>query len=660
MDLDKVKQGMTRIHLDFHTPAEVGKIAERFDPEEFADTLAKAHVDSVVVFAKCHHGYSYYKTDVGTVHPGLDFDLMGEMISACHKRGILTPVYYTVVWDELAAREHSEWRQVDADGNPVDKIPSEEFATAAWAALCMNSPYVDEVLIPATKEILTNYEADGLWYDIVWFRNESCYCQFCIEKMKKLGLDPGNLDHQHSFTRDSVRDFVRRTSEVARSIRPNLSLDYNGRTGIGCDEHIPFVTNLEVEALPSVAGYYYFPIMSRHVRTHGLPVSGLTCRFLRMWGDFGTLKPESDLRYEAAVILSCGARVSIGDQLHPDGKLREAAYEVIGNVFSDVHARRKWCEGATPRANIAVLAKRPDKVGGAASISHALRGAATILLELHHQFNVVYEKSNLDEYELVVVPGGEIASPESAEKLNSFISRGGKVLATGQSASWLGDPLGVEAVGQSPNPREYIRPLGELADVLPAIDHVVYGSPTYVNASGSDVLADAVPPYFPRSREKFFSHKQTPPMTHPDVRRPAVTMSRNSAYIAHPVFASYTRQPNTHLKRLVEWIIDSLTSRIVKTSLPGSVDVTVMRKGSDTVLHVIPGPCPREARLVHPLETLPSYRNVELSIALTTKPSRVYLAPEGKELEWTWEEGRALLNLDETTPHTIVVLEGSA
>ena len=66
MKFDNVKQGMTRVHLDFHTSPHVGKIAERFDPDEFADTLAGAHVDSVVVFAKCHHGYSYYKTEVGT------------------------------------------------------------------------------------------------------------------------------------------------------------------------------------------------------------------------------------------------------------------------------------------------------------------------------------------------------------------------------------------------------------------------------------------------------------------------------------------------------------------------------------------------------------------------------------------------------------------
>jgi len=660
MKFDNVKQGMTRVHLDFHTSPHVGKIAERFDPDEFADTLAGAHVDSIVVFAKCHHGYSYYKTEVGTMHPGLDFDLMGEMISACHKRGILTPVYYTAVWDELAAQEHPDWRQVDADGNPVDKVPTEEFATAGWASLCLNSPYVDEVLIPATEEILTNYEADGLWYDIVWFRDEACYCRFCREKMRQLGLDPNNLDHQHSFTRQSIRDFVERTSTLAKSIRPDLSLDYNGRIGISCTEHVPFVTNLEIEALPSTAGYLYFPIMSRHMRTRGLPYSGLTCRFLRMWGDFGTLKPEEALQYEAAVMLSCGARVSIGDQLHPDGKLLQPAYELIGKVFSEVHAKRKWCEGAKPRANIALFATRRLKKGGTAISSDALRGASAILLELHHQFNVVDEESDLEQYDLVIIPGGEKVTSEFAAKLDSFASRGGKILATAEAAFSLGRLLGVEATGQSPNPREYIRPLGALGGVIPAIDHVVYGSPTYVTVSGADIIADAVPPYFPRTREKFFSHRQTPPIMQPDTQRPAVTLSDSAAYVAHPVFSSYAGQPNPHLKKLVEWLIARLAARIVGTSLPGSVDVTVMHKDNDTIVHIVPGPSPREPRLAHPLEELPSYRDVALSVQLAREPARVYLAPQGKDLEWVWQGGRAAVHLEETSPHTMVVFERSA
>ncbi len=46
-----------QVHLDFHTSEHIAGVADDFDAEAFADTLAKAHVDSVTCFARCHHGW---------------------------------------------------------------------------------------------------------------------------------------------------------------------------------------------------------------------------------------------------------------------------------------------------------------------------------------------------------------------------------------------------------------------------------------------------------------------------------------------------------------------------------------------------------------------------------------------------------------------------
>ena len=69
-------------------------------PTSFARTLRDAHVDSVTVFAVCHHGMCYYPSKVGTMHPHLRRDLLGEQVEACHRHGIRTPAYITVVWNE--------------------------------------------------------------------------------------------------------------------------------------------------------------------------------------------------------------------------------------------------------------------------------------------------------------------------------------------------------------------------------------------------------------------------------------------------------------------------------------------------------------------------------------------------------------------------------
>ena len=62
---------MRQIHLDFHTSPFIPEVGYDFDADEFTDILKKAHVNSINLFAKCHHGMYYYPTHLGTQHPGL-------------------------------------------------------------------------------------------------------------------------------------------------------------------------------------------------------------------------------------------------------------------------------------------------------------------------------------------------------------------------------------------------------------------------------------------------------------------------------------------------------------------------------------------------------------------------------------------------------------
>ena len=78
-----------QVHLDFHTSPDIPDALTQWDAEAFADTMARAHVNSVTVFAKCHHGLSYYPTEIGQVHPKLGSrDLLGEQIAALNAREI--------------------------------------------------------------------------------------------------------------------------------------------------------------------------------------------------------------------------------------------------------------------------------------------------------------------------------------------------------------------------------------------------------------------------------------------------------------------------------------------------------------------------------------------------------------------------------------------
>ena len=72
----------------------------------------------MTVFAKCHHGFSYYPTEVGTQHPNLAVpDLMGAQIEALHGIGVLAPIYVSIMWDDLAGEKEPGWVIARRDGS---------------------------------------------------------------------------------------------------------------------------------------------------------------------------------------------------------------------------------------------------------------------------------------------------------------------------------------------------------------------------------------------------------------------------------------------------------------------------------------------------------------------------------------------------------------
>lgn len=92
---------MRCVHMDFHTtsPA-IDGIGVKFDKEKFTKTIREANIDLVTVFGKCHHGYTYYPSKVGEMHPGLTFNLLQEEIDAIHAAGAKAPIYLPIGWSK--------------------------------------------------------------------------------------------------------------------------------------------------------------------------------------------------------------------------------------------------------------------------------------------------------------------------------------------------------------------------------------------------------------------------------------------------------------------------------------------------------------------------------------------------------------------------------
>ena len=207
-----------QIHMDFHTSEQIAGVGSAFDPEAFADTLARAHVDSVTCFARCHHGWIYYDT---AVHPERRHPAPRARPAAASRSrratraDIRVPIYTTVQWDHLTAGEHPEWRVITPEGALEGTPP---FEAGFYRKLCLNSPYV-ELLEAHTRDLQATLPVDGLFFDIV--QATECVCRWCQAGMGEQGLDPEDPAAREAYAVATLDRFRTRMSAFVREVTPD-------------------------------------------------------------------------------------------------------------------------------------------------------------------------------------------------------------------------------------------------------------------------------------------------------------------------------------------------------------------------------------------------------------------------------------------------------
>lgn len=651
-----------QIHLDFHTGPAIPDVGAQFDAKKFARMMKEAHVNSVTVFAKCHHGHLYYNTNHPARHPGLKkgLDLLRKQVDALHDLGIRAPIYISVQCDEYAANTHPEWIAKNADGTNVgQKTMQKPMDNFSWQILDMSSPYQD-YLADQTEEVLKIFKpVDGLFFDMCW--DQPSTNKYTIAAMKKRGMNPESAEERSKYAHLVAIEYMKRFYKMVKSASKDATCYFNSRPLTNLAEEVPYLTQVEIEALPTGGwGYMYFPKNVRFARTFNRPYMGMTARFHKSWADFGGIKPYAALEYETSQMMAHGAKCSIGDQLHPRGYLDLASYDLIGKAYARVEEREPWLTDTKPVSQIGLF-RSPTKEYHGASFTDD--GATRMLTQLKHQFDLVNELSNFEKYSLLILPDGIPVGADLAKKLQAYVKAGGSLLVSGNSAlaadgkSFVLPALGLAPEGESPFKTTYIRFGKEISEGVPAADHVMYERGLRVTPErGTKVLAQVVEPYFDRAWDHFSSHAQTP---YDKVSRfPAATLNGRVAYISFPIFAAFSRHGNYPYRLLVANIIDLLMpERLLRIDAPTSTETSVMKQGKRTIVHVLQY-CPeRRAEGLDVVEDIVPLYDVAVSLMLPKKPSQVYLAPEMEILDFTYDNGRCEVILPEVEGHAMIVFE---
>lgn len=659
-----------QIHLDFHTGAAIPDVGRDFDAKAFARAMKQANVNSVTVFAKCHHGHLYYDTRRAERHPGLrkNLDLLGEQVEALHREGIRAPIYLSVQCDEYAANTHPEWIARNPDGTAVGAKPLQNPQPFfQWQILDMNSDYQD-YLAEQTAEVLKRFKpVDGIFYDMCWDQ-PSC-SQPALRAMAKANLNPESEADRQLHAHRVALAYMKRFHQQVRAAAKDATVYFNSRPLSNLAEEIPYLEQVEIEALPTGGwGYMYFPKNVRFARTFGKPYLGMTGRFHKSWGDFGGLKPYAALEYETAQMLAHGARCSVGDQLHPRGRLDNGTYALIGKAYARVAEREEWCVDAVPRVDVGLFQAPTTPGASSMAVSGIDEGATRLLGHLKHQFDVVTPGADLGRFKLLVLPDAVPVDAALAKRLTAFVKSGGNLLLSGTSGLGLDGStalaeLGVQHLEASPYQHAFLCFGPKINRDVPDSNHVCYDRGQRVKAKpGTEPLGTWVDPYFERAWNHFNSHCQTPDATATDF--PIATLRRGKGkagsvgYVSFPVFSSFGNHGNQPCKLLVRNLIDLLLPEpVVHVQAPSSTEVSVMVQGKRTIVHLLQY-CPeRRTKDLDIVEDIVPIHRIPVSLAVAKAPTRVYLAPSKEPVPFTWAKGRVEVVVPEVVGHAMLVVE---
>lgn len=671
-----------QIHLDFHTSEHIPAIGAQFDPADFVATLKGAHVDSITIFAKCHHGWSYYPTKVGKPHPQLARpDLMGDMVKALSAADIEVPIYISVQWDELTAREHPEWRVMSATNKSFHGLPADPSASKqlspAWHTICLNHAGYRKYVLDQAREVASSYQTPGLFFDIVL--TPDCVCPECIARMLANGLDPENPADRLKNDEAVNEQFRHETSTALFKEFPGLRIFYNcGHIHKQGPKRFSAYTHLELESLPTGGwGYDHFPSSARYAATLGFDFLAHTGKFHTSWGEFGGFKQPEALDYECAQMVSLGSKCLVGDQLHPSGAINHDTYKSIAQAYDRIERLEPFLEGARQVSEVAILSAEHFNPAGARN-HPSDDGAAQMLQELKCPFDVIDQSAGFETYKLLILPDEIPVDSALAARLKGYVERGGKIIASWHSGQDANGAFTLDmGLTRQPTPVQfkpsYVKAKSGLDAAMPETAFVMYDDAETVTASGAKVLAEIFPSYFNRTYRHYSSHQHTPDDPAAKALGAAVTEHKGIAYVAYPIFRLYRALGQPLYKYIVRGLLNRLLPNpALVTDMTSAGRATLTRQANENrhVLHLLYGPPQVRGkdvradddshRVMEMIEDIPAIGPVTAKLRLPSAPARVYDALSNQDIAWTKNaDGQIEVTLPRLHIHAALVFDGA-
>ena len=690
MTADEYARHQRKVHMDMHLPEDLQGMFANLDAEAYIRTLREAHVNSVTLFAHCHHGNCYYDTHVGHKHSQLQADYLRELAEEAHRYDLAVLAYFSCCWNARGGQEHPEWTQRDAEGNPR---PHPRY----WWWMCLNSPYRD-FLTAMVREVAESYPLDGLWFDITYVHPEGCYCEHCRDLYRRqygaempAEPEPGTLEarRHHEFRVATETGFRAELVRLIKSINPELLVSWNHAGDV---TQCYLDNDLEADVLfrETHTPENWLPsFQARWFQHFGKRFEGCTSRFhYGGWSSF-TYKSLSKLRIEAATALAHGGIIDIGDQSMPDGTLDAHAYRLIGAVYERAAELEQHCRDTQSVPNLAVLhSSRAHHLGqwweGRAQrrTITSVFGAARVLSEAHRHFDIISERAldRLGEYHAVIVPDQLALTEEEMAALREYVQSGGALMASYRcgmhdeegaevSPDFLREVCGVEPLRFAEYSCGYVTGL-EFEAAVPDAPILFRspgeaGSPIAIPALecepiSAEPMASLSHPVYERTPEHYFAANNAPPAGPSGYGSAFRNRLGEGTVIYFPfaLFKFYQLDSYHPLRDIAVALLDAIApEQELYVDAPSQVEAVLRSRGDVRFVHLINYANQRFGEGFQPVVTDDIVPVEGIAVRVRGEAGSVTDLVEGRALEFECRHGYTHFTVPRLDVHAIVALE---
>ncbi len=413
------------LHFDFHAVKD-SPVGETTNAEDIKYYIEEVKPDYIQCDCKGHPGIACYPTRVGTASDNMVKDNLKIWVDTAHSCNIPIYMHYSGIVDEEYSKAHPEHTFNYA--KDVKDIRTNVFDDA----------YVRELLIPQLKELIEDYDVDGVWIDgdgwpmSTTFTNVEGYITDTMKSYLREDMTRKEVD---KALRDAYKVYLKTYVDELHAFKPDFKIISNWVYS----SYMPEKCEIDVDFL---SGDYYAPQASNGIRYEGRCMAAQGKPWdIMTWG-FSQKpiahKSEQQLCQEAASTLILGGGFEVYMMQNPDGSIRNLDITKFKNLGEFVRAR-KFNFGKKLVSQIGIFYSAQTRYENGECYNQrgstkCLQGTLFALLDMGYTVDMVleYRIDEISKYEMVVVPEWELMSDSVKEKLKSYAENGGKLLIIGK------------------------------------------------------------------------------------------------------------------------------------------------------------------------------------------------------------------------------------